>query len=160
MFFNKVPRSNWPKGCFRVNAWQKNEHITKLLREKDRIDAEFHVTLGASSIPSEVMRVLAERAVAAPDVYLATACLEPLYDAFESFPEIVSLFEELFATSPLATRRRICCCLGYVLAGGINRRDPLGRHLTEISSDWAHFRGLWERAEALRISIESANSRA
>ena len=153
MFFKKVPRSNWPDGCFRVTAWHKNEHILKLMGESDRIIAELGLTPGTSTIDSRSIAVLATRAVATADVYIATACLEPLYDAYESFPEIVEVFEEMFATSTLPSRERICCCLGYILAGGINRRDPMGRPFTEVNADYAHFQGLWQRAESLRLSL-------
>ena len=158
MFIRKVPRSVWPKGCFKITAWHKDEHFLALLRSTDLINAEFRLVQGAETLPSAVIAALVERAVNADNVYLATACLEPLYDAFESLLETVVEFERQFGVSTVRQRRRICCCLEYILQNGQNRRDPMGRHYTLVKNDYEHFKGLLARARKLEESFNDPSA--
>jgi hypothetical protein len=158
MFVNKVPRSVWPKGCFKITAWHKDEHISALMRSKDGVNAECGLAPGTETLPPDVIASLVERAINATDVYRATACLEPLYDAFESLLDTVIEFERRFHASTAKQRRRISCCLGYLLQNGQNRRDPVGRHYSVVKNDHEHFKGLWMRARKLNELLDSSEA--
>ena len=147
MFINKVPRSVWPKGCFRISAWHKDDHICALLERKDEINREYSLVQGAETLNLDVIEQLVTRAIDSDDVFLVTACLEPLYDAFESFPETISVFEDRFVNASHRSKQRIACCLQYLIPNGTNRRETIGRHYSVINSDHEHFKQLWSKVQ-------------
>ena len=118
-----------------------------MLERKDEINREYSLVQGAETLNLDVIEQLVKRAIDSDDVFLVTACLEPLYDAFESFPETISVFEDRFVNASHRSKQRIACCLQYLLPNGTNRRETIGRHYSVIISDHEHFKQLWSKVQ-------------
>ena len=154
------PRSAWPKGTLKVNAWHRDEHLVPLLRESDSIAARYPEASAAGTLPPLAVAELAALAVHAECPYVATAAMDRLFDARESIDASVEALGSVLAGSPAKTRKRIAGCLLYLTAGGINRRPTTGRSFAQVRSDSDHFQALHERAKSLaRMAQAPANER-
>ena len=142
------PRSSWPKGAVKVSAWHLDKHISPLFRATDVIAARFPPVSPAQTLPLNAIRELAHLAATTDSAYDATAAMDHLYDAPESFPETLNALERLLEAHP-TIRKRIFGCMRYLLAGGINRRAIQGRHFSEVSRDYEYFQSLLKRVDEL-----------
>ena len=141
-----VPRSVWPPKCHRVTAWHKDEHITRLLHEEDSLSSIHRLRRQQDRLPASTITDLVQEATTTASVYRATASMDLLYDAHESYGEILDAFTLAATREGPTSHRRISCCLGFLRLGE-NRREILGKHYDEIRSDWQHFKTLASRAE-------------
>lgn len=150
MYPRITPRSQWPKGHSTVNAWHLSKHLGPLFQSTDMIAARFPEANAQAMLPATAISGLVEFATTADSVYDATAALDRLFDAYESFPQTLEAFEQRFAASDKKARKRIVGSLGYLLRDGENRRPPLGKHFTEIFADAQFFKDLATRADLLK----------
>jgi hypothetical protein len=93
---------------------------------------------------------LVELAISTSSIYEATAALDLLFDAYESYPETITEFEIRHPAADGNAKKRIVGCLGYLLRNGENRRPIVGKHFTEVGEDSKFFKGLASRADALK----------
>lgn len=142
-----VPRSVWPARCHRVSAWHRDEHITPLLRSEDELALACNLRQPQDTLDPQAIQVLVDEAVNGESVYRVTAAMDLLYDAHESYSAILDAFAVALLAGDPKTLRRVRCCIGYLRLGE-NRREILGKHLTEIMADWEHFKALAAKAEA------------
>ena len=153
MTYLMVPRSRWPPKCHRVSAWHKDEHIGRLLKEEDALVSAHRLGRQQNLLPSKTIRELVKEAVATASVYRATAAMDLLYDAHESYAEILDAFALAAQQDPKAYQR-VSCCIGFLRLGQ-NRREILGKYHQEIMADGQHFRALAARAQDLLKSLEA-----
>jgi hypothetical protein len=150
-----VPRSVWPAKCHRVTAWHKDEHIGKLLRSEDELSAAHQLSRQQERLPAVILEALVQEAARTESVYRATAAMDLLFDAHESYGEILSAFMSLAREDGRARHKRVACCIGYLRLGQ-NRREVIGKHYEEITADHAHFRALAVRALECVASLGAA----
>src|SRR5438876_7227908 len=91
------PRSAWPKGTLKVNAWHRDENLAPLFRESDLIAAKFPGVSAEKTLPPKAISELAHLAAATDSPYVATAAMDHLYDAYESLQVSIETFEALLA---------------------------------------------------------------
>ena len=148
----KKPRSVWPKGSLKVTGWHRDEHLTLLFRESDQIAAAFPRVSPGCTLPSIAIVQLCSLATSTDSPYVATAAMDHLFDAYESFPEIIQSFEQLLSASQAkAVRKRVVACLRFLLGDGSNRRPIIGRSFQEVEGDFQHFQGLLNRVAKLEL---------
>ncbi|HNY40244.1 MAG TPA: hypothetical protein PKJ41_07610 [Bryobacteraceae bacterium] len=94
------------------------------------------------------MRQLAREALASDSVYRATAAMDLLFDAHESYGALLLVFRNLACELGPRSRQRLECCIGFLRLHE-NHREVLGKQYSEIMADCEHFRALAKQAEAL-----------
>jgi hypothetical protein len=149
-----VPRSVWPAKCHRVTAWHKDEHITKLLRAEDQLSAAHGLRRQQERLPADTIRQLVGEAVDSSSVYRATAAMDLLYDAHESYSDVLEELALAARKRGPKAHQRIACCIGFLRLGE-NRREIIGKSHEQIMSDWAHFKALATTAQGLVRSLEA-----
>ena len=154
----KVPRSVWPKGSFRISAVWDDKHITGIERAGASLGEDDPTRrVFASTIDLLKIDHLVNIALTTEDFYLATAAMDRLFDAYDSFQEIVDNFLRAAEGLNKKRRKRVAACLCYLLGlpRVTNRRPILNKPATEVALDAAYFMGLSKVAsEAIAVLDE------
>ena len=149
-----VPRSVWPAKCHRVTAWHLDKHIDQLLRVEHQLSAAHGLGRQQERLSPGTIRDLVAEAVGSSSVYHATAAMDLLYDAHESYSDVLQELTRAACERDPKVHQRIACCIGFLRLGE-NRREIVGKTHEQIMADWQHFKDLAAKAQDMLGKLEA-----
>ena len=144
--FPTSPRSTYPEQKRRKYNFTSHGNYIAYKNASDEMGIDTSIW-GPDRLSQQEIEFLVDLIATTTSVHIATVCSDRLFDAYNSYPEIIETVARRLRGAKKAEREKLVLMLRYLkLDEGRNRRPVEDKHYNEVLADVAYFREMGDRS--------------